>query len=465
VQPPPRNDTPSTTTTTVPPPDDRSGEQVVADRVVTAAEGDEVVVAPPPGLGEGESSVVEVLVSTDEGEVSIFLEQSAGESASSIRVTSMPADDANVDARGFHLLGMVFEVDVEGDAQESGGVVCLPYTDAALAAAGLTEDDLELFHYRADGTREVVTTSIDTVNNRICGQVDSFSPFAAGALATDRLAGGTAAWTAAKISRETFDPGVPVAYVVARGPDGLGAGTAAAKAGGPVLFVERDFLPSATRIELARLQPGRVVVVGGSSVVSDAVVAAVGGERVAGADRYATAAALAETFGTAEVVYVASGRSAADALVAGAAAGAAGAPLLLVEPDAVPDATRAALDALQPTRIVVVGGSAAVSDEVVAALGAERLAGADRYATSAAVAASVGRTNLFVTRGDDPVDAAPGIPAAVVANAVIVLVRPDGIPASVAEVLAALDPTAITVLGGTAAVSTPTEVDLAAFLD
>jgi putative cell wall-binding protein len=72
---------------------------------------------------------------------------------------------------------------------------------------------------------------------------------------------------------------------------------------------------------------------------------------------------------------------------------------------------------------------------------------------------------VFVARGDDPIDAAAGIPAAALANASIVLVLTDDVPASVDEVLAMLGTDSITVLGGTGAISTQTEVDLAEHLD
>jgi putative cell wall-binding protein len=232
-----------------------------------------------------------------------------------------------------------------------------------------------------------------------------------------------------------------------------------------VLLVDRDDAAFVVRNELERLDAARVVVVGGSDVVSDAVVARLGATRIAGGDRYETAAALsAATFESADVVYVASGHSAADAMVAGVAAAANGAPLLLVGRNHVPAATAAELARLHPARIVLVGGTAAVSDAVASALGATRLAGADRYATAVTVAEALGRSSVFVTRGDDPIDAVSGIPAAAAAGAAMLFVEPDHIPAVVRDALTARTPSAITVLGGTAAVSMQDEVDLAAYL-
>src|SRR5204862_7094953 len=95
-------------------------------------------------------------------------------------------------------------------------------------------------------------------------------------------------------------------------------------------------------------------------------------------------AAGATTAGSAALV--ASGQAWPDALTAGAWAGRTRRPLLLVERDAVPAATRDALSAMGTTDVTVVGGAAVVSDAVVHQLGAHRLAGGDRWATAAALA-------------------------------------------------------------------------------
>ena len=88
-----------------------------------------------------------------------------------------------------------------------------------------------------------------------------------------RLAGSDRFATAAAISRATFDPGVPVAYVATAFdfPDALAGAVAAARAGGPILLVRSTgLIDPATAAELQRLRPERIVVLGGTGVVSDA---------------------------------------------------------------------------------------------------------------------------------------------------------------------------------------------------
>jgi Cell wall binding domain 2 (CWB2) len=94
--------------------------------------------------------------------------------------------------------------------------------------------------------------------------------------------------------------------------------------------------------------------------------------RLAGADRFTTAAAVsAATYAAGvPVAYVATGLNYPDALTASAAAGKAGGPVLLVTGTSIPSSIAAELTRLHPARIVVVGGPASVSDGVVADLGA-----------------------------------------------------------------------------------------------
>ena len=415
----------------------------------------------PPPDRPGERSAV--TLETSAGDVTLEVD-TGGRADATVSVTVTELDEDEVQTTGFKLLDVAFEVEVTGVT--GGGRVCFPYSQAAVDAAGIVEEDMQIFHF-VDGRREALPTTVDAGSNQVCAEVSSFSPFAIGVLQTERLAGESAVATAVAISAARFAAGVPVVHLVTRDAfDALGAGSTAAKVGGPVLLVERDRVPGATAAELQRLSPERVVVVGGTDVISDTVVADLGASRVAGLDRFATAARLSESAFEPGVpaVYVASGASVADALVAGAAAGATGAPLLLVDRDTVPGATAAELERLRPGRVVVIGGTAAVSDAVLSALGATRIAGVDRYATAAVLASELDASSVFAARGDDPVDALAGISAAAADGAAIVLVTTDAVPDDLAAVLHDLGPAAITILGGIAAVSLQTEVDLAAFL-
>ena len=163
--------------------------------------------------------------------------------------------------------------------------------------------------------------------------------------------------TAAALSRAAFSPGVDHALVVTGEayPDGLAAGPVAALLGGPVLLSRADHLPAVTRAELIRLAPARVTIVGGQAALSSSVEEAIRGlglplERVAGTDRYGTAAALSSIFfdATSLPVFLATGEAFPDALAGASAAGTSRTPILLTRATSIPAPTRTEIERFFP---------------------------------------------------------------------------------------------------------------------
>ena len=370
---------------------------------------------------------------------------------------------------GFTLLRTSFELDASDVFERAE--VCLPYSDDEVGDAGLDESELGLFHGNDDGTFSDVTTSVDNAANQACGSVSSFSPFAIGQSRTSRLAGGDRYATSVAASQASFDAGVPV-VVLASGlsfADALSAGPAAAALGGPLLLTDPNELPDVVAAELDRLDPDRVIVVGGVNAVRESVVAAIDApvERIGGVDRYATAAAVSVVaFPSAETVYIATGSSFADALSGGPLAASDRAPLLLTGRDTIPTSTARELARLSPARVVVLGGTSAVSSTVSALLGddVERLAGVDRYATAAAIAAALNRDKVFIASGLDPADALGGATAVVSAGGALLLTERHSLPDATAAALEAIEPDEVTVIGGTGVVARAVEVSAAAYM-
>ena len=290
-----------------------------------------------------------------------------------------------------------------------------------------------------------------------------------------RVAGRDRYQTAARLAERVFDPGVKAVFLATGEdyPDALAAGPAAAKLDGPVLLTKKAELPEATVRELARLRPGMIVVVGGPDVVSPAVEAALRRysatvRRVAGADRYETAAKVSAEFFDPGVaaLYVATGEDFPDALAAGAAAAKRGGPVLLTRKDALPASTDAELGRLRPEWTVIVGGDGAVSPVTqwrvgLAAhggrSGAAGASGADRYETAVAVIEKVsGETwydAMFIATGEDYPDALTAGPAAAAANGHLLLTRRGSMPEVVADELRRLQARPVVVVGGAGAVS------------
>lgn len=193
----------------------------------------------------------------------------------------------------------------------------------------------------------------------------------------DRLGGATRFETSARIAAE-FAPGLPVVYVATGRayPDALAGGALAGHQGVPVLLTELGTLPDPIRSELERIRPGRIVVLGGSGSVSDAVLSQLSSyttgsvTRLAGEDRYQTAARIAAEFPTgSDQVYLATGANYPDALSGAAIAGTQGVPVLLSRQRDLPGPSRAALLDLSASTGIVLGGAGSLNAVVLDQLG------------------------------------------------------------------------------------------------
>lgn len=296
-----------------------------------------------------------------------------------------------------------------------------------------------------------------------------------------RIGGEDRIETATYISRLEFPVGADVVFVATSWDyaDALSTGPNSALEPGPILLTPIATLAAKTAAELTRLQPERIIVVGGYAAVSDAVFDQLGPyasesvTRIAGVDRFGTAAALSQARfpGGADTVYIATGRSYPDALAGGLAAGSESSPVLLTEKAALPATARAEIERLQPSRIVIVGGTGAVSEAVAATLAGladvvDRISGADRFATTAEVVQQVvsGTDTVFVVTGRNFADALTGIPVAAMTASAVLMVDAGALHAAVITELERLQPRNILILGGTAAVSTDVATELGDYI-
>ena len=220
-----------------------------------------------------------------------------------------------------------------------------------------------------------------------------------------------------------------------------------------------------------------IVVVGGSAVVPDGIVEHLdscttsGVQRVAGADRYATAAAVANEWINADTVFLATGLNYPDALGGGPVAALNNAPILLTQRNAIPAVSNAALNRLAPSRIVLLGGTAAISSAVENDLRSRfsnvtRLAGADRYETAAAISQwqfTGGASTVYVATGLKFLDALVAGPRAAAENAPLLLVTSNGVPPATARELQRLKPDRIVLVGSSGVVSDAVKAELAGY--
>ena len=290
-----------------------------------------------------------------------------------------------------------------------------------------------------------------------------------------RVAGADRYATSVAIGQQALSPTVggtansPVVLASGEGPhlvDGLVAAPLARADNAELLLATAAGLPSSVAAEIDRTHPTTAYLVGGTAALGPGVEQDLRAhgvtdvKRLAGADRYDTAAQVAEQIGgPRDQVLIASGASLhlVDALAAGGPASATTKPILLVARDEVPTPTAHALTDLRTHSTVVVGGTAAVSDATMAQLPSpRRLAGGDRFLTAIAVSNDfsglVGVATVVVASGADAhlVDALPGGTLA----HIVLLTDPTPLtPATRDWLKARVDLGAVQVLGGTTAVS------------
>ena len=270
----------------------------------------------------------------------------------------------------------------------------------------------------------------------------------------ERLAGANRFATAAAISAVSHSPGAPLVYVTTglNYPDAISIGPVAALGAAPVLLVMTDDIPGETLAELSRLSPERIVIVGGPAAVSDGVATRLGAyavqpvERLAGHDRYGTATEVSRSFfspGAAREVFVATGLSSPDALASGTAATASPGPILLTRAGDLPAVVSDEIVRLNPDRVVIVGSVNAVGpnvEQAIVNLGfpVDRIAGSDRYGTSALLSKRAFQTTpvpTMIATGENYPDALTATAYIGARGGSLLLTRSADLPAVIATEL------------------------------
>lgn len=309
----------------------------------------------------------------------------------------------------------------------------------------------------------------------------------------DRLAGNDRYETAAEIATDTFATADTV--VLARGDvfaDALTGNYLAGVRNAPILLTRTGDVPQATADALVALGVDTVLIVGGTSAVSQAVEDDLNDdylvERFEGTDRFKTAQAVANEGAAADsdigevdglrTAILGNGLNFPDVLAAGPLGFAELFPITLTFPTDLPAETASVFADLEIEQVIIVGGTAAVSAAVATEVDGlvdtvRRIDGTgdpdnavfDRFATARDIAdfaydeLDFDDTQVNLARGDDFADALAGGPHAGTDPAPIVLTFPNTLPVQTTALLTDRCPTLADghIFGGTAAVSPATE--------
>jgi len=354
---------------------------------------------------------------------------------------------------------------------------------------GLGAEGGRVRRLRLVGSSSNVELTGDAFRSKFGLKSDWFTPTRVD-ITLDRIAAGDRFATAAAIARATFTSAEVALLARGDGTDSFADGLAANHLGGvlgaPTLLTNATSVPAITLSTLEALGVDTVRVLGGPLAISaeveaDLRTAGYDVERTEGADRFATAAAVARAAGPTIIgtvdgkrtAVLSSGRHFADALAAGGMVYVAHFPQLLTEPTALPAATSTVLTELAVKHVLITGGPGAVSAEVESAVQAlgittERVAGATRYETAVALATTAldrmgfSAGHIDVATGENFPDALTGGAHIGRGISTIVLTPREGVPTAVCAFLQARRSSIIAghVFGGPTAISDATKAAL-----
>lgn len=289
---------------------------------------------------------------------------------------------------------------------------------------------------------------------------------------TVRLGGADRYETAALISSEGWDSADTVVIASATGfADALAGVPLAYALDAPILLVDGKTLNPRTQREIIRLGAGRAYILGGVSAVSQNVADQLGEiglatVRISGADRFETAVEIAKWMDAlgavnSDTVYFANAYNYPDALAVSSIAAITGSPILYAPATgSVGKTTAKCADDLGATNAVVLGGTAAVGDDVYRSIAASgmtmnRCGGSNRYETALMVCYTLdfsGKAVCFATGKNFP-DALAGGVFAAKKGAPVVLVDEGADIGAIREFVSQLAPNAAYIFGGSAVLS------------
>ncbi|MGA8943230.1 MAG: cell wall-binding repeat-containing protein [Thermoactinomyces sp.] len=302
-----------------------------------------------------------------------------------------------------------------------------------------------------------------------------------------RLDGANRFAVSANVSKEMESLGASSNTVlIARGDlytDALSGGPLAGKSSSPILLTTTSSLPTEIKEEITRRKPTKAIILGGTGSVSTTVenqlknLGVTTVERIAGPNRFAVSAAIAEkvTAGnTSDTAVIASGLTFPDALSVSGVAGKNRMPVLLVYNDRIPAEIQSFINNHpEITKYVIVGGTGTVSDTVKNTLAQSgksvtRLGGANRYEVGINIANyfNLDPATTIFARSDNFADALSGGPLSTAVGGPILLTPSSRLDGAVEAYLQAhqteLDKAYI--LGGTSSVSPQVEYKIGTYV-
>lgn len=233
--------------------------------------------------------------------------------------------------------------------------------------------------------------------------IDNVQVYTCRSNATTRIGGSNKYETAAGVS-ELYPADQAVVFIARSLTGAIVASARAGSRDAPVLLVRQKSIPSATTSALTRLNPERIVIVGGTGAVAASLETTLGSYARSGVSRLggSTPADVSASVAGAYVagktrVYITSDDALSRALPAAALAARRNTPLLLTPSSSLAASVAEQLQRIAPDEIVIIGGQQTISGAVANQLAqysptVTRIAGGDPYTAGARIAAEFPRS-------------------------------------------------------------------------
>lgn len=283
-----------------------------------------------------------------------------------------------------------------------------------------------------------------------------------------RIAGKDRYETSVEISKNTYNESNTAILVNGkRSSDALTAGPLAKAYNAPVLFINESKVNDVVKAELKRLKVKDVILVGGQNSISEEVkndeLSDYNVSRIAGKDRYETSYLVAQKAIEKDDefvnIVVVNGENSVDALSAANLNESKYGPILLTKNHALNDYIKKFIRNTDIKKATILGGETMISDYIEDELedldvNYERIAGRNRYETSALIAkTNLKKNELVVASGSSYEDALSVSPYVISKDANVLLVNDNEGLDGIKKHINNIKPKKVTVIGGYNSVS------------
>lgn len=226
--------------------------------------------------------------------------------------------------------------------------------------------------------------------------------------------------TSIEISKKYFNKSNNVILVSSTEfADALTSSMISSKMDAPILLTNKAIIDKNTISEIKRLGARNITIAGGESTVSNNIISSlesygINVNRISGQNRYSTAIKLAEELlgndKKCDEIFLIDGTNISDGLSVANLSTKLKKPVLLTNPNTLPDETKNFLEKYKVKKISIIGGNKSISKDIENSLNkynTNRIAGHDRYETSMLISkiAYPSTKSIHIANGKTGIDA------------------------------------------------------------